>query len=475
MTHPDADDPYWDGAILGEPAERLRVPTGLITGWHDGLGDQTFEQYARLRQAGCETSFSSAPRHTPPPSSRAGPSAPPRASPGCVRICAPTRPCSATTVRVHVGGEEAWCDLDDWPQAPDTAALTPPRTGRSPGRRRHPQRGVFRYTQTTHTFRGRASALPRRRLPGRQRTGGTGGRPDVHHPAAGRTRRGPRSGLRAAADLHRHRPRRRLRPPLRRRHGQPVPQRLRRAGPLRTGGQDPAQVSCPWAPPPTTSPRDTAFASRSAEAPMRASPECRHRGSGGRRHRPPPAHITLHTGSALALPRGGRIPATTRRRATARRRRRRGATPRSEAAAPGWRPSPVPPGLTLRLSPPRSASMAARPATSGYLPVKHQESSAPASDVSAEGNPMARPVHFEIYANDFVRMRTFYESVFGWSFVQQGGRWAIRTGTADHGIDGSMLERVDPSTAATPAAGSCCACGWTTSTRRRGPSRTTGA
>ena len=90
--------------------------------------------------------------------------------------------------------------------------------------------------------------------------------------------------------------------------------------------------------------------------------------------------------------------------------------------------------------------MAARPATSGYLPVKHQESSAPASDVSAEGNSMARPVHFEIYANDFVRMRTFYESVFGWSFVQQGGRWAIRTGTADHGIDGSMLERVDPST-----------------------------
>ncbi|MFB7511302.1 CocE/NonD family hydrolase, partial [Streptomyces broussonetiae] len=57
MTHPDAKDAYWHGASLAESAQRLRVPTALITGWHDVLADQTFEQYDRLRQAGCETAL----------------------------------------------------------------------------------------------------------------------------------------------------------------------------------------------------------------------------------------------------------------------------------------------------------------------------------------------------------------------------------------------------------------------------------
>ncbi|KJY32348.1 peptidase S15, partial [Streptomyces sp. NRRL S-444] len=55
MTHPDAEHPYWRGASLAETARRLRVPTSLITGWHDALADQTFGQYDRLRAAGCET------------------------------------------------------------------------------------------------------------------------------------------------------------------------------------------------------------------------------------------------------------------------------------------------------------------------------------------------------------------------------------------------------------------------------------
>ncbi|WP_407555967.1 CocE/NonD family hydrolase [Streptomyces sp. Pv4-95] len=126
MTHPDADDPYWDGAILGEPAERLRVPTALVTGWHDGLADQTFEQYARLRQAGCETSLLVGPwTHTSAfqqgwPEVFAESLAWLRA-----HLCADPSGVRPTTVRVHVGGEGAWRDLDDWPQAPDTAAWFP--------------------------------------------------------------------------------------------------------------------------------------------------------------------------------------------------------------------------------------------------------------------------------------------------------------------------------------------------------------
>ncbi|MFH8569951.1 VOC family protein [Streptomyces sp. NPDC017993] len=59
---------------------------------------------------------------------------------------------------------------------------------------------------------------------------------------------------------------------------------------------------------------------------------------------------------------------------------------------------------------------------------------------------MARPVHFSIHANDFARMRTFYESVFGWSFTKQELWWAISTGPGSPGIDGTMVDRQEPVT-----------------------------
>ncbi|MFJ7269457.1 CocE/NonD family hydrolase [Streptomyces sp. NPDC099050] len=118
MAHPDAEDPYWDGASLAAVARRLKVPTGLITGWHDVLGDQTFEQYRRLREAGCETSLLVGPwTHT---------SALQQGWPevfaetlGWLRahLCADPSALRPTRVRVHVGGEDDWRDVEDWPPA----------------------------------------------------------------------------------------------------------------------------------------------------------------------------------------------------------------------------------------------------------------------------------------------------------------------------------------------------------------------
>ncbi|MEV4740993.1 CocE/NonD family hydrolase [Streptomyces sp. NPDC049555] len=118
MTHPDAEDAYWHGASLAEVAERLAVPTSLITGWHDALADQTLEQYDRLRRAGCETALLVGPwTHTSAlqqgwpevfAESLAWLRAHLYADPSGLR---PTR------VRVHVGGENAWQNLDDWPPA----------------------------------------------------------------------------------------------------------------------------------------------------------------------------------------------------------------------------------------------------------------------------------------------------------------------------------------------------------------------
>lgn len=135
MTHPDAEDPYWHGASLGEVAERHRIPTSLITGWHDALADQTFEQYERLRRAAARPPCSSAPGPTPPPCNRAGPRSSPRASPGCAPTCTPTPPtcapprCACTWAAKTPGGTSP-NGRRPGPSAPGS----PPRRGISSSR-----------------------------------------------------------------------------------------------------------------------------------------------------------------------------------------------------------------------------------------------------------------------------------------------------------------------------------------------------
>ncbi|MEV5955939.1 CocE/NonD family hydrolase [Streptomyces sp. NPDC051987] len=142
MTHPDAEDAYWQGASPAASAERLCVPTVLITGWHDALADQTFEQYDRLRRAGCETALLVGPwTHT---------SALQQGWPEVfteslawlrAHLCAAPSGLRPTAVRVHMGGENAWRDLADWPPAATTTSWYPvpgghltqqPPTGRAP-------------------------------------------------------------------------------------------------------------------------------------------------------------------------------------------------------------------------------------------------------------------------------------------------------------------------------------------------------
>jgi uncharacterized protein len=130
MTHPDAEEGHWRGASLAEPAERLRVPTSLITGWHDVLADQTFGQYDRLRQAGCETALLVGPwTHTSAlqqgwPEVFAESLAWLRA-----HLYADSSGLRPTRVRVHIGGENAWRNLDDWPPATTVSPWFPTAQG----------------------------------------------------------------------------------------------------------------------------------------------------------------------------------------------------------------------------------------------------------------------------------------------------------------------------------------------------------
>ncbi|MGW2211261.1 CocE/NonD family hydrolase [Streptomyces sp. NPDC001781] len=140
LAHSDAEDPYWDGAFVAPP-ENHRVPTCLITGWHDALADQTFEQYARLRRAGCETSllvgpwthFSALQQGWPEVFTE---------SLAWLRahMCADPTGLRPTTVRVHMGGEHTggehvdgnrmWRDLTDWPPATEPTSCYPTADGR---------------------------------------------------------------------------------------------------------------------------------------------------------------------------------------------------------------------------------------------------------------------------------------------------------------------------------------------------------
>ncbi|GAB7028944.1 CocE/NonD family hydrolase [Streptomyces sp. NPDC021749] len=126
MAHPDANDAYWDGISVAETADRLQVPTSLVGGWRDVLLDQTLEQYGRLRRAGCETALLIGPwTHTSAvqqgwPEVFAESLAWLRA-----HLYADPSDLRPTTVRLHIGGEDAWRDLDDWPSAPAAASWYP--------------------------------------------------------------------------------------------------------------------------------------------------------------------------------------------------------------------------------------------------------------------------------------------------------------------------------------------------------------
>ena len=252
---------------------------------------------------------SSAPGRTPPRCNRAGPRCSPRASPGCVRTCAPTRPacapprCACTSAAKTPGGTSTTG------RRPRHDPLVP-----HPGRdltRQAPADSAplasFRYDPADPTPSVGGPLLSRGA--GSRDNRSLEAREDVltfTGPAADRARGRPRPGLRAAADLHGHRLRRRLRPPVRCGRTGPLHQRLRRAGPAadrRTGARAGHRADeLHRAPLRRRSPHPLQI-SGGAHPRFARTPA-----PGSRRSTPPPSagRITLHADSALMLPRSGR-------------------------------------------------------------------------------------------------------------------------------------------------------------------------
>jgi len=118
LRHPYRDDLFWAGSDVGPAADRLAVPTSLVTGWHDLTLEQTLRQYARMRRADHEPTLLIGPwTHT---------SAFDRGWPVVfadalehLRVHLLDRGERTTRVRVHIGGE--WRELAEWPP-PSTPA-----------------------------------------------------------------------------------------------------------------------------------------------------------------------------------------------------------------------------------------------------------------------------------------------------------------------------------------------------------------
>ncbi|MER0484549.1 CocE/NonD family hydrolase [Streptomyces sp. Edi2] len=118
MARPEPEDAHWHGVDLGSVAEDLRVPTSLITGWHDVALDQTLQQYGRLRRAGCESSLLVGPWTHNSALQQGWPEVFAE-SLGWLRahLCDDPSRLRTTKARVHTGGRQAWQDLPDWPPA----------------------------------------------------------------------------------------------------------------------------------------------------------------------------------------------------------------------------------------------------------------------------------------------------------------------------------------------------------------------
>ncbi|MFG2141024.1 CocE/NonD family hydrolase [Streptomyces sp. NPDC048650] len=118
MAHPDPEDAHWHGVDMGVAAERLTVPTSLVTGWHDVALDQTLQQYGRLRRAGCETALLVGPWTHHSALEKGWPEVFAESLAWLrAHLCDDRSGLRRTRARVHLGGRRTWQDLPDWPPA----------------------------------------------------------------------------------------------------------------------------------------------------------------------------------------------------------------------------------------------------------------------------------------------------------------------------------------------------------------------
>ena len=200
IEHMAPDSPYWDTRDFSSNVGDVEAPVQLVGGWQDMFLPWLVEDWHALRAKGRSPQLIIGPgAHVSPVLMSVGL----REGIAWLRkhLLGDGRLVRDTPVRVWVGGERAWRDLEDWPPPGVARAQAPPPARRRARARRAPARR--RRADALSLRPARPDAGGRRRRPARALAGarqprarGARRRRDVHRRAAGRGPRGARPGPR---------------------------------------------------------------------------------------------------------------------------------------------------------------------------------------------------------------------------------------------------------------------------------------
>lgn len=117
-AHDAVDDPFWDGSRVTSALDRTEIPVLLHTGWHDLIAEQVLESFVRLRSRGVDAALVVGPwNHAELASKGAGTITRDTLAWLAEHLSHDGARISAARVQVHMGGEDAWRQLDTWPPA----------------------------------------------------------------------------------------------------------------------------------------------------------------------------------------------------------------------------------------------------------------------------------------------------------------------------------------------------------------------
>ena len=167
LSHPDADDPWWEPYRATVALRRVNVPVLLVGGWQDLFIDQTLEQYAALHERGVDVGLTVGGWTHLEVGTRGASTVHRETLAWLDQHLAGDGPARRRPVHVFRTGERAWYEFDAWPPPSTPAAYHLGADGTltaDPADRGDPATVTFRYDP----------ADPTPSVGGRVMTGSTG-------------------------------------------------------------------------------------------------------------------------------------------------------------------------------------------------------------------------------------------------------------------------------------------------------------
>jgi uncharacterized protein len=125
LSHPDAEDPWWEPYRAGTALHRVDAPVLLVSGWQDLFLEQSLEQYAALRERGVDVALTVGPWTHLDVGIRGAALVSRETIAWLDQHMAGGPVARKSPVRVHRTGESRWHDLPEWPPPSAPAVFQP--------------------------------------------------------------------------------------------------------------------------------------------------------------------------------------------------------------------------------------------------------------------------------------------------------------------------------------------------------------